>query len=185
MKFIKNIKYTALLLLSIILMNCSRADEDDDVLSQEDISNIILNVKNDATEISQTYNYTLNSATNPRIKLEDGATYTVNAIFKNGDEDETESIKSAKDEHFLIFDFQGSLLNLTRHDDVSSTRSDGKRVGLITKWKVIKAKNSPSSQLTLTLIHDATSVSEAQTGTAFGSVAGGETDAKATFTITN
>lgn len=185
MKLFKNIKYLLPVFLSFIAISCSRADEDEDVLSQEDISNIILNVKDDATGISQTYNYTVNSATNPMIRLTDGKSYTVETIFKNGNEDETASIKAAKDEHFLIFDFQGSVISLTRTDDESSTRSDGAKLGLITKWNVIKAVNSPSPQLVLTLIHDATSVNEAQNGTAFGTVEGGETDAMATFGISN
>ena len=88
MTSIKNFKYIVFIFLAVISISCSRADEDADVLSQEDISNIILNVKNDASGISQTYNYTLNAATNPVIKLTDGANYTVTAIFKNGNEDE-------------------------------------------------------------------------------------------------
>jgi hypothetical protein len=182
---IKNFKYIFFIFLYVISIICSRAEENEDVLSQEDISNIILTVKNDATGISQAYNYTLNSATNPDIKLTNGATYTVNAVFKNGNADETESIKSAKDEHFLIYDFQGSQINLTREDDASSTRSDGAKVGLVTKWKVTKVVNSPSPKLILTLIHDATSVNEVQNGTTFGNVVGGETDAMATFGISN
>ena len=185
MTSIKNFKYIVFIFLAVISISCSRADEDADVLSQEDISNIILNVKNDASGISQTYNYTLNAATNPVIKLTDGANYTVTAIFKNGNEDETESIKAAKDEHFLIYDFQGSQINVTREDDESSTRSDGKKVGLITKWNVVKAQNSVSPSLILTLIHDATYVNESLNGSAFGSVEGGETDAMATFSISN
>ena len=185
MNFFKNIKLVALLLFPWILITCSRADEDDDVLSQEDISNIILNIKNESTGISQTYNYTLNSATNPIIKLNDGATYTVEAIFKNGNEDETESIKNAKDEHFLIYDFQSSQISLTREDDESSTRTDGVKVGLKTKWFVQKAVDGSDPKLILTLIHDANAVSEGQTGTIFGSVEGGETDAKGTFEIRN
>ena len=102
---IKNIKYIVFIFLSVISISCSRADENEDVLSQEDISNIILTVKNDATGISEAYNYTLNSATNPVIKLTDGETYTVNAVFKNGNADETESIKSAKDEAFFNLRF--------------------------------------------------------------------------------
>ena len=180
-----SIKYILLIFFSLITLNCSRADEDDDVLSQEDISNIILNVKDDVTGITQTYNYTVNSATNPVIKLTDGKSYTVTTVFKNGNEDETESIKSAKDEHFLIFDFQGSQVQMSREDDASSTRSDGNKLGLITKWNVVKAVNGPSPQLEVILIHDAASVSEAQSGTTFGSVEGGETDAVATFDISN
>ena len=171
--------------MMIATFSCSRADEDDDVLTQEDISNIILVVKEEVSGTSATYNYVLNSSTNPTIKLIDGKTYLVSAFFKNGNEDETESIKSAKDEHFLIFNFQGSNINLTREDDNSSTRSDGNKVGLSTKWQVQKAVNSPDPKLILTLIHDANSVTEVQNGTTFGSVEGGETDAMATFGINN
>ena len=181
----KHLKYIILFLTLILTFSCSRADEDLDVLSQEDISNIILNVIDDATGITQTYNYTVNSVTNPVIKLTDGKSYTVNAIFLNGNEDETESIKTAKDEHFLIFDFQGSQINLTRIDDASSTRTDGNRVGLMTKWNVVKAINSTSPQLVLTVNHDAVSVSEQQNGTTFGTANGGETDAMAIFGISN
>lgn len=185
MKSLIKLKYIAFLLLTVFAISCSRADEDDDVLSQEDISNIILNVKDEETGETQTYNYTVNSATNPEIKLMDGKSYTVNAVFFNGNEDETESIKEAKDEHFLLFDFQNSQINLERFDNESSTRSDGAKVGLITRWTVIKAKNGTNPQLVLTLIHDASSVSEAQNGSQFGSVVGGETDAMATYSISN
>ncbi len=185
MKSVTNLKYIVFLLLTVFAIGCSRADEDEDVLSQEDISNIILNVKDDATGIITTYNYTINSTSNPDIKLTDGKTYTVNTVFLNGNQDETESIKEAKDEHFLIFNFQNSNINLERVDDESSTRSDGHKVGLNTKWTVIKAKNEVNPQLVLTLIHDASSVSEAQNGSQFGSVIGGETDAMATYSISN
>ena len=178
-------KNLLLLLVAFLTFSCNRADEDLDVLTQEDISNIILVVKDEATGISTPYNYTLNSATNPLIKVTDGKTYTVSAFFKNGNEDETESIIAAKDEHFLLFNFQGSQINLTRLDGESSTRTDGKKLGLLTKWVVQKVKNSANPQLILTLIHDANSVSEAQTGTTFGSTEGGETDAVATYDLTN
>ncbi|QBO58565.1 hypothetical protein [Chryseobacterium salivictor] len=185
MKSLIKIKYIVFLLLTVIAVSCSRADEDDDVLSQEDISNIILNVKDDATGITTTYNYTVNSTTNPDIKLTDGKTYTVNAVFLNGNEDETESIIEAKDEHFLLFDFQNSNINLERIDGESSTNSDGIKIGLKTKWTVVKAKNGVNPQLVVTLVHDAVSVSAGQPGSEFGSVTGGETDAMATYSISN
>lgn len=181
----KTLKYIALFLMMISTFSCSRADEDEDVLTQEDISNIILVVKEEISGTAVTYNYVLNSSTNPVIKLEDGKKYSVSAFFKNGNEDETESIKSAKDEHFLLYQFQGSTINLTRQDDDSSTRSDGNKVGLLTKWEVQKAVNAAEPKLILTLIHDANSVSETQNGTTFGSVEGGETDAMAIFGISN
>ena len=185
MKSLINLKYIVFLFITLLTISCSRADEDEDVLSQEDISNIILNVKDDATGITTTYNYTVNSSTNPEIKLADGKTYTVNTVFLNGNEDETESIKEAKDEHFILFDFQNSNIHLERTDDESSTRSDGNKVGLSTKWTVIKATNGTNPQLVLTVIHDAVSVNEAQNGSEFGSVVGGETDAMATYGISN
>ncbi|QDP84410.1 hypothetical protein FNJ88_02130 [Chryseobacterium sp. SNU WT5] len=185
MKSLIKLKYIVFLLIVVFAVSCSRADEDDDVLSQEDISNIILNVKDDATGIVRTYNYTVNSTANPEIILTDGKTYTVNAVFLNGNEDETESIKEAKDEHFILFDFQNSSINLERMDDESSTRSDGNKVGLITKWTVAKAKDGANSQLVLTVIHDPVSVSEVQNGSEFGSIIGGETDAMATYSISN
>ena len=185
MKSLINLKYIVFLLITLLTISCSRADEDEDVLSQEDISNIILNVKDDTTGISTTYNYTVNSTTNPDIKLKDGKTYTVNAVFLNGNEDETESIKEAKDEHFLLFDFQNSNINLERIDDESSTNSDGIKIGLKTKWTVIKAKNGTNPQLVLTVIHDPVSVNVGEPGKEFGSVIGGETDAMATYGISN
>lgn len=185
MRSLIKLKYIVILLITFFAVGCSRADEDDDVLSQEDISNIILNVRDDATGITNTYNYTVNSATNPDIKLIDGKTYTVSMVFLNGNEDETESIKEAKDEHFLLFNFQNSNIELERIDDESSTRSDDMKVGLITKWTVIKAKNGNNPQLVLTLIHDASSVSDEKDGSVFGSVIGGETDAMATYSISN
>lgn len=185
MKSLIKLKYIVFLLITAIAISCSRADEDDDVLSQEDISNIILNVKDDATGITTTYNYTVNSTTNPDIKLTDGKIYTVNAVFLNGNEDETESIKEAKDEHFLLFDFQNSNIGLERIDDESSTNSDGIKIGLKTKWIVNKAKDGVNPQLVLTVIHDPVSVNVGEPEKEFGSVIGGETDAMATYSISN
>lgn len=180
----KNIIQKIFLTICILaIFSCHRTDENDDVLSQEDISNIILNVS-DGTA-TQTYNYAVNSATNPMIKLTNGKTYTVSALFKNGNADATQDIISAKNEHFLIFNFINSNINLTRIAGADDLRADGKRIGLTTTWQVVKAANGNSPQLILTLNHDASSVNEAQNGTAFGSVIGGETDAVATFGISN
>lgn len=180
---LNNLKNYILLFILSFSLSCSRADVDDDVFSQEDISNIILNVKDDESGLTTTYNYTVNSTVNPNIKLKDGKTYTVTAVFLNGNEDETESIKEAKDEHFLIFEFQNSDVNLVRIDDESSIRTDKNKIGLMTKWNVIKAKNGVQPQLVLTLVHDPVSVSEERKGNKFGAVVGGETDAMATFGI--
>ncbi len=172
-------------LILITFVSCSRADENDDVLSQEDISNIILHVKNDATGVVKTYNYTANSVQNPMMTLDNGGIYTVSMVFKNGNQDVTQEIIDAKDEHFITFDFLDSNIQLFRIDGSSSTRSDGKKVGLLTHWHVIQAENGNQPQVHISVIHDAISVDETQTGTTFGSAQGGETDAVAYFDISN
>ncbi|TXF75160.1 hypothetical protein [Chryseobacterium sp.] len=183
MNSIKRIPYFLLILFAVLSVSCSRADENEDVLSQEDISNIILKVKDDATGITATYNYTVNSVTVPEIKLTDGKTYTVETVFKNGNEDVTQEIISALDEHFFVFAFQGAQINLTRMDDI--IRADGNRVGFKTKWTVIKTVDSAAPVLEFKIIHDAASVNENQNGFAFGTVVGGETDAMAVFRLNN
>lgn len=189
------IKLLAVLFIAITIVSCQRdgsAAEDD--LPQEDLTNIILKVRDispGSTASAIAYNYSMGAGGAPSIKLEDGKTYEVTAEFKNGNEDATQEIKDAKDEHFLIFNFPNSDIALTRIDDASSTRSDGKRVGLKTQWVVNKAVKNPSatSQLIFTLYHEPASVTEdAQAngnGVIFGTQVGGETDAQANYTITN
>lgn len=172
-------------MVSLVFFDCSRDDEDADVLSQEDISNIILKVKDDITGVTAVYDYAVNSVDLPSIKLTDGHTYSVETVFLNGNEDETESIKKAKDEHFLLYSFQNAQVTLTRKDDPAGTRTDGNRLGLLTNWTVIKTQNGAEPQLTLTLIHDAAAVSEAAENGVFGKTDGGETDAIGTFRLQN
>lgn len=186
------IKLLAVLFIAISVISCQRdgsAAEDD--LPQEDLTNIILNVKDVAAGTTQTYNYSMGAGGAQAIQLTDGKTYEVSAEFKNGNEDATQEIKDAKDEHFLIFNFPNSDITLTRTDDASSTRADGKRVGLKTQWVVTKAVKNPSvtSQLIFTLYHEPASVTEdaqvSGNGVVYGTQTGGETDAQANYTITN
>ncbi|WP_294211260.1 hypothetical protein [uncultured Chryseobacterium sp.] len=179
------------IVLSLGLVSCNRSDDESDDLPQEELSDVLLKVTDDATGIPVVYDYQVNSTSNPNVKLTDGHTYSVEVIFKNGDEDATQEIRDAKDEHFLVYNFPNSDITLTRTDDASSTRADGKHVGLKTKWVVNKAvKNaSAQSQLILTLFHEPVTVSEASSvsgnGVIYGSHTGGETDAQATYNIIN
>lgn len=174
----------AVLFLALTMVSCQR-DEDEDDIPQEELTNILLNVKDLSTNAVTTYNYSVGSGAAPTIKLVDAKSYEVEMVFKNGNEDVTQEIKDAKDEHFLIFDFPKSSVVLTRIDDASSTRTDGKKVGLKTKWDVTKVVNSSSPVVKVTLIHEPATVSESLNGTAWGSVTGGETDAEATFGLSN
>lgn len=179
------------IVLSLGLVSCNRSDDESDDLPQEELSDVLLKVTDDATGIPVVYDYQVNSTSNPNVKLTDGHTYSVEVIFKNGDEDATQEIRDAKDEHFLVYNFPNSDITLTRTDDASSIRADGKHVGLKTKWVVNKAvKNaSAQSQLILTLFHEPVTVSEASSvsgnGVIYGSHTGGETDAQATYNIIN
>jgi hypothetical protein len=177
---------------SLSLTSCNRSDDESDDLPQEELSDVLLRVTDQATPNAPIiYDYQVNSTTNPNVKLVDGHTYDVEVIFKNGEEDATQEIRDAKDEHFLVYNFPNSDLVLTRTDDASSTRKDGKHVGLKTKWVVNKAvKNtSAQSQLILTLYHEPVSVSEDSSvsgnGVIYGAHTGGETDAQATYKISN
>lgn len=177
------LNYILPLLLLLFLASCSRADENDDVFAQEEISAMELTVVDELSGISQVYTYIANSAFEPEIQLQDGGQYLVTVAFRNGAEDITDEIIDERDEHFLIFGFIDADITLTRLDD--DLRADGKRLGVKTRWLVNSAVTGSNPKLNLALIHDAAEVSEAQTGTAWGSVTGGETDALAIFGITD
>ncbi|WP_288377585.1 hypothetical protein [uncultured Chryseobacterium sp.] len=193
----KNIfKNTTLILglffaVSLSLTSCNRSDDEADDLPQEELSDVLLRVTDVATGTPVVYDYQVNSTTNPNVKLINGHTYNVEVIFKNGNEDATQEIKDAKDEHFLVYNFPNSDITLTRTDDASSTRGDGNRVGLKTKWVVNTAVKNTSapSQLVLTLFHEPVTVSETSAasgnGVIYGTHTGGETDAQANYNISN
>ncbi|WP_343685884.1 hypothetical protein [Chryseobacterium gleum] len=180
-----------LFFVSLSLTSCNRSDDEADDLPQEELSDVLLRVTDVATGTPVVYDYQVNSTTNPNVKLINGHTYNVEVIFKNGDEDATQEIKDAKDEHFLVYNFPNSDITLTRTDDASSTRGDGSRVGLKTKWVVNTAVKNTSapSQLVLTLFHEPVTVSEASAvsgnGVIYGTHTGGETDAQANYNIIN
>lgn len=142
----------AVLLLVFGLTSCHRDDDEADDLPQEDMTNLILKVTDD-TGKAESYNFLLGSATFPTIKLVDGKTYNVEAQFMNGTEDVTGEIKEAKDNHFLIFNFPNSKIDVERLDGDDSTTATHK-VGLKTKWAVNKVNNSSNAAaLVLTLKH--------------------------------
>ncbi len=179
------------LAVSLSLTSCNRSDDEADDLPQEELSDVLLRVTDEATGVPVVYDYQVNSTMNPNVKLIDGHTYDVQVIFKNGDEDATEEIKDAVDEHFLVYNFPNSDITLTRTDDPEFVRADGNHVGIKTKWVVNKAvKNtSAAAQLVLTLYHEPVSVSEASSvsgnGVVYGTHTGGETDAQANYNIIN
>jgi hypothetical protein len=77
------IKLLAVLFIAITVVSCQRdgsAAEDD--LPQEDLTNIILNVKDVAAGTTQTYNYSMGAGGAQAIKLTDGKTYQVTASLK-------------------------------------------------------------------------------------------------------
>lgn len=183
-----NTKYlpaVVLCLCFLLFVSCQRDDDSaEDDLPQEEITNIILNVKNLSTGENISYNYSMGAGSAKAIKLEDGISYEVETRFINGEEDVTEEIREAKDEHFMIFDFPRSEITLSRQDPPESTGIYGK-VGLLTRWQVQKAEVVPDPLVIIKLIHDPAAASEMQNGSAWGSVTGGETDAEAIFSLTN
>ena len=182
-------KISLLFAITFILTSCHRGDELADDLPQEDVSKALLIIKDNADGATKVYNYQINGSNIPNIRLENNHEYTVQIALKNGAEDSTNEITEAKDEHFFLFDFPNSDIELTRIDDATSTRSDGYKVGLLTKWKVNTAAKSGYAQLILTLYHEPISVSENSkvngNGTIYGEVTGGETDLKVNYQISD
>ena len=183
------LKITAIFALLFLFTACNREDDPIDDLPQEEISNALLLITDNADNITKVYNYQVNGSNIPNIKLENGHEYTVEIALKNGAEDVTQEVKDAKDEHFFTFDFPNSDIVLTRLDDATSTRSDGSKVGLTTKWKVNTAVKSGTAQVILTLYHESISVSEnsqaSGNGTVYGTQNGGETDLNVNYQISN
>lgn len=187
----KNQILKSVLFLSIIffaLVSCRNNDslmEDD--LPQEELSNILLKVKDISTGTVKTYDFQVNSAIVPTVSLKTGKTYDVEVQFKNGDENVNEEIITAKDEHFLIYNFPNSDIALTRTDDASSIRKDGVPVGLKSRWVVNKTANNSNAELILTLYHEPKTVSgesaASGTGKVYGIQTGGETDAQAIYKL--
>lgn len=174
---------------SLSLTSCNRSDDEADDLPQEELSDVLLKVTDASTGTSVVYDYQVNSTTNPNVKLVDGHTYNVEVMFRNGDEDATQEIKDAVDEHFLVYNFPNSDITLTRTDDPGFVRGDGNHVGIKTKWVVntaIKNTSAPA-QLVLTLYHEPVTVSEASSvsgnGVIYGTHTGGESDAQANYNI--
>lgn len=182
-----NILKISLLFSLLIFSSCHRNDNLEDDLPQEEISNVLLLIKDNLDGSTNVYNYQVNGSSLPTIKLKNGREYSVQILLKNGIEDETQSVKDAKDEHFFVFDFPNSDIDLTRLDDATSTRNDGNKIGLLTKWIVNNAAKSTNAQLILTLYHEPISVTEnsetSGNGKIFGTHYGGETDLKAAFNI--
>ena len=179
------IKLLAVLFITFTLVCCQRDGAEEDDIPQEELTNIILLVKEDTPgAIAVEYNYSIGAGGISTIPLTNGKSYVVNTRFYNGNDDVTQEIIDAKDEHFIIFDFPKSTINLTREDGILSTGDLG-QVGLITKWNVVNVVNSSAPFLKLDLIHAPQSASSSQNGTAWGSVVGGETDAEATFNLSN
>lgn len=183
----------AVLLMVFGLTSCHRDDDDTDILPEEEMTNIKLYFTDDADHTEE-YNYLINGTSTPVIKLVDGKTYTVEAEFWNGDEDVTEEIKDAKDNHFIIFGFPNSKIDVERLDDSESTTPTHK-VGLKTKWTVNKVSNGSSqASFVLTLKHakekDDLQPNEAAivstNGITWGSAGDkADDDAKATFGLSN
>ncbi|MCC2591100.1 hypothetical protein [Chryseobacterium sp. MFBS3-17] len=166
----------------LMIQGCSRADENADVLAQEEVSSVILAVEEQGTGVVQSYTYVANAAHYPHLHLETGKIYDVQVIFRNGSEDITQEIIEERDEHFLIYDFKNAEISLVRTD--AEIRNDGKRLGIAVQWTVNQIATT-DARLELTLYHDPVTVDEGQNGTAWGSVTGGETDAVAFFDITD
>lgn len=176
------IKSIITVLLAFVFTAC-RHDVPEDIHDHEDLSRIVFTVKDMETGALQTLTYQTGSGADRTLKLQQGRSYETALRFygvhNDVVEDITDEIITEKDEHFVEYEFAGTSIEVQRTaDDIE--RTDRKRLGLKTVWKVNAAP--VNALVRIAVIHGAASVDDtARAGG--GTHQGGETDAEVKFNI--
>lgn len=170
-----NVIKSAILATSVVLFSCSDDNHDDHNHDhdEENITKVTYTITQDGK--SNTYSWE-EGKTIPTIELKPG-TAQVSVQFFNEKEEITPEIISEKNAHFIVYGFTNSTtISLTRTDDASTTRTDGKKLGLKTTWTI---SATGTNDVNLKLIHEPKTVNDEGTG----SYTGGSTDVDATMKI--
>lgn len=164
-------------ILSILLMflSCGKDNHDDHNHDhdEENITKVTYNI----TQNGKTNSYSWEEGkTQPTISLTQG-TAEVSVQFFNEKEEVTPEIITEKNTHFIVYGFTNSkTIVLKRVDDASSTRTDGKKLGIKTSWTI---SADGTNDVNIKLIHEPSSVNDEGTG----NYSGGSTDVDATLKI--
>jgi len=152
--------WTAVLAM-LVLSACTPEEPGND---EEEIDTVELVFAN-----GPTVTWSVDDTANPTITLDANTTYTVEAAFRNEEENEdvTAEIREEDDEHIVCFDVTSGNV------DIELTDSDGTfPIGLATEWTTGAAS---SGMVVLTLRH--------QPDVKDGTCTPGDTDVEVTFDI--
>ena len=180
MKFILNIQYKALyLLLSLIIISCSKDDEPEPINEEELITTVQLTFKAAGTT-DQIVRWREGSNNSDIITLAANTQYEVGIVFLDESdpsdiEDITEEVKEEADEHQVFYEF--SQLNIGLEQSSSDTLDSNQNpVYINSLWNTSEVG---SGTVTVYLIHEpVTKSSSTRDGFA------GETDVAVDFLIT-
>lgn len=171
----KSVKFLAAGLLALSLASCRNNDAPEDIHEHEEANKVVMTVTETGTTNTQTVTFNVGSATDKALSLSAGKSYDATVKFihtANGkDEDLTPEIIKEKDEHFIVYQFGNATAKVTRAADV--VRTDGKKVGINTKWEVTAAPSA--SKVVMKLVHQPTTLDDAANNGG-GSYTGGSDD---------
>ncbi len=174
MKKMKLLNLAVFALIATLFVSCSGGDDDNNapVNEKEGITRMIVELTNETTNVTLSYEYSLEGSQN--IMMRQGYWYDVNLRFFNGNQEVTSEILAEKDEHFIKFEYNGSDFELLRD-------SSDDQIGLKTKWRGNSVTNDLKN-MTITLYHNPKSVNPTANSN-FGTVSGGETDYRAGYQL--
>ena len=167
MKTIKAIKFLSIALLTLGLSSCRNNDTPEDVHEHEEVNKIKVTYTNTSTKITQEAVFQTGSlVSKDAINLVSGQSYDVNLTFYHNhdgkDEDLTSEVIKDKDEHFVKYKFSDIGIDLVRAED-DTKRTDGKKLGLKTRWTVTSAPQNGAS-VGIQLMHQSTVISDSGIG---------------------
>ena len=176
-----------ILFASVLILSCRSSNDEvpKDIHEHEEIEKVVLTLTEQGTNNVQTINYIGGNA-DGHLHLHVGDVYDVSLDFQHKHGDHYHSmlneIIAEKDKHFVTYQFSGISVKVNRAEN-DVVRTDGKKLGIKTKWTVTSTQ--ADSKVILKLFHNPTSVNDMSPSAEnhLGSVTGGETEVNAKFDI--
>ncbi len=167
MKKMKLLNVAVFAMLTTFFVSCGGDDDNAPVNPKEEITRMVVEVKNQQTNEVAEYEYGITGSQN--IFLKDNVWYDVKLHFFNQSTDVTSEILAEKDEHFIKFEYNGNNLELIRD-------SFDNQIGLYTEWKATGVTtNTNPKTIKINLIHKPKSDNPSGNSN-FGTSSGGSSD---------
>lgn len=181
MKISRNIlKNIFLIATTVTIVSCNKKDDPKEIHDHEGIHAIEFSI----TEKDNTSNkqeIEVHGEEQKTFQLSAGKTYVIEIekLENNDHQNILTDILSAKDEHFFVYSTTLDGYTFTRIDTDSSTRTDGKKMGLKVEITVPTAQSAKT--LNIKLYHGPTSVSDTDNNNL--GAATGETELDVNLTV--